>query len=353
MSTIASIEKINKITPPFCHGGMPVAHILGWQVLLQNNKFKSGDMCIFVRRGTVLPANNQFEFIRPYTIPIPEENGYLITNLQYMGDLSQGLALPLSILSCENTEFLHRKANINKLLGLKSYTSYNPFNNYPVRNINSRNLLHTAKAELQEKPTLYKALQDKSYYIATKPDGIEITFYYIGHNFGICGATGDYVFCSDNPLWQFVQKKKIVQKLAGFRTNIAISGYFCGPDAGTNTMNLRDNNFYISSILETDTMKYYDLVHMLKAALQIKLPPVHIEESGSSFGYTIKEIIKKSQGRYTCGNYKKGIIVSESDAYIHQGTTEPLCFEILNDDYLLEEAHRIRYLYDNMASFRH
>ena len=52
------------------------------------------------------------------------------------------------------------------------------------------------------------------------------------------------MFCSDNPLWQFVQKKKIVQKLAGFRTNIAISGYFCGPDAGTNTMNLRDNNFY-------------------------------------------------------------------------------------------------------------
>ena len=117
-------------------------------------------------------------------------------------------------------------------------------------------------------------------------------------------------------------------------------------------MNLTENVFYVSSIKEIDTNKYYDLVNMLKATLQMKLHPVHIEEAGGSFSYTIKEIMNKSRGRYSSGHYKRGIIVGVSDGYIHKCSAQPMCFEILNDDYLLEEAHHMRYSSDNMAVFQ-
>ena len=166
-------------------------------------------------------------------------------------------------------------------------------------------------------------------------------FHYIGYNLSIYTEKLEYLPCSNNPLWQFAKEKHLAQKMATFRTNIAISGYFCGPKIGNNYMNLPENAFYISSITETDTLRRYNLIHMLKASLELKMPTVHIEETGCHFSYTLSQLLSKSKGRYPSGRYKKGIIVGSWDSQFAVKYTMPLCFQVLNDDFLLDEASQL------------
>src|SRR5438876_467599 len=67
------------------------ARVMGWDVVVKKGEFAPGDLCVFFEIDCLLPEGRGWaEFMRP--------RGFRVKTAKLRGVLSQGLALPVSIL---------------------------------------------------------------------------------------------------------------------------------------------------------------------------------------------------------------------------------------------------------------
>lgn len=99
---LASIRKIERITPIEGADNIEVVSILGWNTVTQKaNNFKVGDLVVYFSIDSLLPICEQFSFLEKYRVS--ERNsvngeGYRLKTIKLRGTLSQGLILPITSL---------------------------------------------------------------------------------------------------------------------------------------------------------------------------------------------------------------------------------------------------------------
>lgn len=94
---LAHIEIIESIEPIEGADAIEVCKILGWNcVIAKKDGFKVGDKVVYCEVDSVLPELPQFEFLR--------NKKFRIKTIKLRGQISQGLVLPLNILSEINPE---------------------------------------------------------------------------------------------------------------------------------------------------------------------------------------------------------------------------------------------------------
>jgi len=91
MRRLATIRKIDRIEEILGADNICLVHIDGWQCVAKKNEFKKDDLCIYFEIDSILPDKPCFDFMRP--------RKFRVKTIKCMKQLSQGLALPLSILS--------------------------------------------------------------------------------------------------------------------------------------------------------------------------------------------------------------------------------------------------------------
>src|SRR5882672_5241808 len=85
--TIQSIDALDPITGA---DNVVRARVMGWNVVVKKDEFSVGDPCVFFEIDSVLPNGPSWsEFMRP--------RGFRVRTIKLRGVLSQGLALPVSI----------------------------------------------------------------------------------------------------------------------------------------------------------------------------------------------------------------------------------------------------------------
>src|SRR5688500_5329560 len=91
---LVSIQTVENIAPIEGADQIVAARVMGWNVVVKKGEFRSGDPCVFFEIDSVLPESAPWaQFLRPH--------GFRVKTLKLRGVLSQGLALPLSILGSE------------------------------------------------------------------------------------------------------------------------------------------------------------------------------------------------------------------------------------------------------------
>ena len=102
MRKLASIQKINLVELIPGANAIEKLGVLGWEIVAKKGDFKVGDLCVFIEIDSILPDRPEFEFMRSYN--------FKIKTVQMRGQISQGIAFPLSIITDAHSGY-----NLSKL----------------------------------------------------------------------------------------------------------------------------------------------------------------------------------------------------------------------------------------------
>src|SRR5262249_3671809 len=87
---LASIQTISEIRPIDGADRIEAATVLGYQTVIKKGEFRPGDRCVWHEPDTVVAEKPDYEFLR--------KQGFRLKVSRFKGQVSQGLALPLSVL---------------------------------------------------------------------------------------------------------------------------------------------------------------------------------------------------------------------------------------------------------------
>jgi RNA ligase (TIGR02306 family) len=91
---LVSIQRVTDVSPIDGADRIMRARVLGWDVVIRKGELVVGDLCVFFEIDSLLPEGQPWaEFLRP--------RRFRVKTTRLRGVLSQGLALPVSILPGE------------------------------------------------------------------------------------------------------------------------------------------------------------------------------------------------------------------------------------------------------------
>lgn len=98
---LVTIRKVNAVDPIENADAIEVATVDGWQVVIKKGEFIPGDYCVFFEIDSFLPANDErFAFLARNGTKKDEKgvDRIRLRSIKLRGQISQGLALPVSVL---------------------------------------------------------------------------------------------------------------------------------------------------------------------------------------------------------------------------------------------------------------
>ena len=87
---LASIQYIKSIDPIPGADFIVKVGVKGWSTVARKDEFKVGDPCVFFEVDSILPEAPEFEFMR--------DKKFRVRTMKFKKQLTQGLAMPLSLL---------------------------------------------------------------------------------------------------------------------------------------------------------------------------------------------------------------------------------------------------------------
>ena len=105
MRNLASVQKIKDLTPIQDADRIELAHVLGWQCVVQKGKFHAGDPCVYFEVDSFLPLKPEFEFLRSSSYHRSDllGEGFRLKTMKFRGEISQGLVMPVAEVLTEFT----------------------------------------------------------------------------------------------------------------------------------------------------------------------------------------------------------------------------------------------------------
>jgi hypothetical protein len=114
MRKLVTIREIAEVIEIPGADNIEIVRIDGWQCIAKKKEFKVGDKCCYFEIDSILPKHSLFEFM--------EKRKYRVRTIKCMKQISQGLALPVSILK----EFNYNKEvslgqDVTDIIGVVKY----------------------------------------------------------------------------------------------------------------------------------------------------------------------------------------------------------------------------------------
>lgn len=339
MRKLASIQTVDALTPIPGADAIEVAHVLGWKLVVNKGNFKVGDKCVYFEVDSYLPVDDKrYEFLRSSSYRNNEfmGEGFRIRTITLRGQLSQGLALPLS--QFPELGDVNVGDDVSEALRVKKWDM--PEVTGPVgtqKGLKPYGIPTTDETRVQSMDVLRTALLGKPYYISTKMDGTSCTIYCIHGEVGVCGRNFEYKDDGKSIMWDYFYRENIPERLKAYGKDIVLQGEFCGPTIQKNRIGLRTFTWYVFNVFDAD-MHLLPLDDALKICEELKLTHVPIEERGDSFNYTLDELLERARGKYELsGRPKEGIVIRPLTPEWSNDLGKALSFKVLNNDFLKKE----------------
>jgi len=340
MRKLVTIQKISEVKPIPDADFIELACIKGWQCVAKKGEFKPDDLCVYFEVDSYLPIDERYEFLRKSSYRSNEYmgEGFRVKTVRFRGEISQGLALPLS--AFPEITLSEEGADVTDVLNIRKWEMPEQVGSAGI-SVGSKpfGIPTTDETRIQSIPEFLLHFTGKPYYISTKMDGTSCTVYIKDGKVGVCGRNDEYKedveTCS---MWAYVYKHNLKEKLTALGEDIALQGEFCGAGIQKNRLKLFEPALYVFDVIkigESDKLKKCGLDEILSYCGKLGIQSVPIEETGDSFGYTLPELIERAKGKYESGLDKEGIVVRTHD-YGRIGN-DKLSFKVINNDFLAKE----------------
>src|SRR5712671_5792843 len=221
---LASIQTISEIRPIDGADRIEAATVLGYQTVVKKGEFRPGDLCVWHEPDTVAAEKPEYEFLR--------KQGFRLKVSRFKGQVSQGLALPLSVLPTADNSV---GQDVTELTGIRKYEK-------PL----SPNLAGVAKGafpswmpktdepNLRSFPAALDEFTGRECVITQKVDGTSGTFYLRAGQFGVCSRNLELVEDATTAFWRVAHELQLREALATLRGDFALQGEVHGEGIQSN-----------------------------------------------------------------------------------------------------------------------
>lgn len=344
MRKLATIRKIDALTPIEGADAIECATIGGWKVVVKKGEFTVGDLAVYLEIDSWVPTELA-PFLSKGKEPREYEGikGERLRTVKLRGQLSQGLLLPLEP-TCANIESeLFDGLDVSLPLNIVKWEM--PINaqlagmargNFPSQ------IPKTDQERAQNlKSEIAQAIADGlRFEITEKLEGSSMTVYLIDGEFGVCSRNLDLKETEDNTFWQVARRDNIEAKMRAVPTggDFAIQGELIGPGIQGNIYKLSkpefrvfdvyniSGGFYMNPDGRQELIKNMGLLHVPVMAYSADL----YDTLGLK---NVEDIIKFADAQSVMGDitgpWREGIVFKQVDG----GMT----FKAISNKYLLGE----------------
>ena len=327
---LVSIQVIEGIAPIEGADNIMQARVMGWTVVVKKGEFAPGDRCVFFEIDSVLPDGPAWsEFMRP--------RGFRVRTVKLRGVLSQGLALPVSILGGEVPEV---GIDIRERLGVVKYEPVLPDAREVAGPFPGR-VPKTDEIRLQSALGVLDELAGRDFFVTTKCDGTSATY--------LRDGDADLVACSrnwalapgENHVWRLAAQYELGRRLP---PDFAIQGEVCGPGIQKNRLGLPAVDLFVFSVYDVRAARFLDFEPFTAFCAEHGLRTVPVERvvrgaEAAAHRHDLDGWLEAARGLYPGTKQRKeGIVVRplvEARSETLGGSR--LSFKVINNDFLLKD----------------
>lgn len=330
---LVSIQVIDAIAPIEGADNILQARVMGWTVVVKKGEFTPGDRCVFFEIDSVLPDGPAWsEFLRP--------RGFRVRTLKLRGVLSQGLALPVSILGGDVPEM---GLDLRERLGVVKHEPVLPDAREVLGPFPGR-VPKTDEIRLQSALGVLDEIRGCEFYVTTKCDGTSATYL----RDAAAGAGAGLIVCSrnwalrsgENHAWRLAARYDLAARLP---PDFAIQGEICGPGIQKNRLGLPALDLFVFSVYDVRAAHFLDFEPFVAFCAEHGLRTVPIErvvrgDEAAAYPHDLDGWLSASRGLYAGTKQRKEGIVVRPLVEAPSGTLGGrLSFKVINNDFLLKD----------------
>lgn len=344
MRKLASIQEIRSIEPIEGADKIELAHVLGWQCVVNKGQFQPGQKAVYFEIDSFLPVREEFEFLRKsgFTTSDLLGEGFRLRTMKFKGQISQGLLLPVETFP-ELSSNMGIGTNVTELLGVYRYEiAQRVTNEGNMVGVLPDSIPCTDETRVQNEPDLLKEFEGLPYYITSKMDGSS-------HSIGIdekgFHVTSHHYEYSDGSFYTFVRTEGYKERLKNYFdehpdiNSIVLQGELCGPGIQANPVKLTHPMWYVFTVIINN--KRLGLKEMQELLWELSIPSVPVEEVGDNLIETypdIESLLKRAgEGTYSTGARKEGIVIRPQIPVHSRILHTDLSMKVINNQYLLKQ----------------
>jgi len=325
---LAHIERIRNIEPIEGADKIEKATILGWEVVIKKGDFEVDNLAVYVEIDSILPERPEFEFLR--------DKKFRIKTIRLRGQISQGIAFPLSILP--DGIQIEEGLDVTEALGIQKYEPPIPAQlSGIVKGAFPSFIPKTDETRIQSVPDVLERHKGKVFYISEKLDGTSATFYLRDGEFGACSRNLELRETEENTFWIIARRDDIEGKLKAYGGNVAVQGEVIGPGIQKNRYKMKQPSLFIFNVFDIDKYKYADFKEFTEFASNHGFDAVPILNTEHVLDNSVEELVELSKGtsKLNAEIQREGIVmrtlVEETDVELGR-----LSFKVVNPEYLLK-----------------
>lgn len=341
---LASIQRIWKIEPIEGADKIELAHVLGWQCVVNKGQFKPMDLAVYYEIDSFLPIRPEYEFMRASSYKKSDimGEGFKLKTMKFRGQVSQGLLLPINTVLGDSFE-AELEMDVTEILGVRKWeveervtTGGTIIGDRPV------SIPKTDETRVQADPKLIDAFAGIEYYISTKMDGSS-------HSIGV-DADGFHVTTHNCELkddgmsdfYKFINERGYKEKLIAFAekeglNEFVVQGELCAPGIQKNRLKLTKPEWYVFTIIENGNR--VGLNRMLDICKELGFISVPIEEVDTDLPSkypTVEALLERADGEYPNGGKKEGIVIRPTTPIYNHEIQDNLSMKVVSNKYLLK-----------------
>ena len=296
---LASIQTISEIRPIEGADRIEAATVLGYQTVIKKGEFRPGDLCVWHEPDTVVAEKPEYEFLR--------KQDFRLKVSRFKGQVSQGLALPLSVLAAADYVV---GQDVTEQTGIRKYEK-------PL----SANLVGVAKGgfpswmprtdepNLRSFPAALEEFIGRECVITQKVDGTSGTFYLRGGEFGVCTRNLELLEDAASMFWRVAREHKLREALATLGGDFAIQGEVHGEGIQGNHLGIKGVSLRVFNLFDISAHAYGSHTELEQFCGAMGLPMVRQVWRGE-FRFTLPQLVELASAQdYAPGQPAEGIVI--------------------------------------------
>jgi RNA ligase (TIGR02306 family) len=338
---LASINVIDSLKPIAGADFIELALIKGWQCVVKKGEFKPGDLCVYFEIDSLLPEIPAFEFLRKGVkikiMPLEgkEYRGFRLRTMRFKGELSQGLALPLSVFP-ELTD-VHAGDDVTETLRIIKYEPPAVIGGHFVsRGLFPSFIVKTDEERIQNIPEVLEHLQGKPVVMTEKIDGTSATYYLDPETDELhCCSRNLDIVDGDNIYWNgartYALEPILREMKQQYGKGFAIQGELTGPNIQANPYKQNRLRFFVFNVFEMEDRRNV-FAPFEKFPMFASLESVPIVYQGIYQGQDVQGLLDAAKGKSQLADViREGLVIRLAE----EGRW--LSFKVVNNDFLLKE----------------
>lgn len=350
MRKLATIRKIDALTPIEGADAIECATIGGWSVVVKKGEYSVGSVAVYFEIDSWIPTELA-PFLSKGKEPREFEGikGERLRTIKLRGQISQGLLLPYTMFpdvvnAFHQTRFTTDELfDVTEILGIKKWER--PMNAQLAGMAKGNFPSLIPKTDQERAQNLVQEIiganeTGMKFEITEKLEGSSMTCYLIDGEFGVCSRNLDLKETEGNTFWQVARLEDIEEKMKCVDAfwNFAIQGELIGPGIQDNIYKLSKPQFCVFDVYDILTGNYLDPEPRRALITRMGLTHVpvvaHSAELYDTLGITdMPQLLKFAEGKSVMG-----IIGCEREGIVFKHDRGGMTFKVISNKYLLGET---------------